>query len=196
MTNIEKAAELILLCAQKQILKKAVFSKPEGEDTLRMTATLRIIKGRPALQAERLTRDNKAHHQNISLDGGAAELCSLVSEFRQVNIITTVGDSEYRRSASGKDTLLGGDKLTAAAQKSEGGTVSVGGNDKKKNYILDGSEKFLILLGGYQAGRALSLGGGRRPTLRSQADGRRRRGGELFRYASGQGRGRRAAAQR
>ena len=26
MTNIEKAAELILLCAQKQILKKVVFS--------------------------------------------------------------------------------------------------------------------------------------------------------------------------
>ena len=147
MTNIEKAAELILLCAQKQILKKAVFSKPESENTLRMTATLRIIKGRPALQVERLTRDNKAHHQNISLDGGAAELCSLVSKFRQVNIITTVGDSEYRRSASGKDTLLGGDKLTSAAQKAEGGTVSVGGNDKKKNYILDGSEKFLILLG-------------------------------------------------
>jgi hypothetical protein len=147
MTNIEKAAELILLCAQKQILKKAVFSKPEAENTLRMTATLRVIKGRPALQAERLTRDNKAHHQNISLDGETSELCSLISEFRQVNIITTAGDSEYRRSASGKDTLLGGDKLTAAAQKSEGETVNVGGNDKKKNYILDGSEKFLILLG-------------------------------------------------
>ena len=148
MTNTEKAAELILLCAQKQILKKAVFSKPDDAETLKTTATLRIIKGQTVIQAERLSRDNKAHHKNIAADAsGMAELCALVGEFRQVNIISTAGECEYRRSSSGKDTLLGGDKLLASAQKSENGTVNIGGNDKKKNYILDGSEKFLILLG-------------------------------------------------
>lgn len=146
MNNIEKASELLLLCASSQTLKKAVFSKSEDENTVKMTATLKSIRGETILQTEAFTKDNKALHENIALDGDAqSKLFSLIEKFRQVNIISTAGECEYRRSASGNDTLLGENKLRAAFVDAK--KVGVGGNDKKKNYILSGSENFLILLG-------------------------------------------------
>ena len=146
MNNIEKASELLILCAASQTLKKAVFSKSEDENTVKMAATLKSIRGETVLQTETFTRDNKALHENISLDEKAQEkICALIEKFRQVNIISTAAECEYRRSASGNDTLLGEGKLRAALDSAK--KVGVGGNDKKKNYILSGSEKFLTLLG-------------------------------------------------
>ena len=148
MNNIEKTAELILLSSDAHILKKAVFSKPCKSEIIRSVATLKAIKGQTVIQIESFLSDNKASHKNISAysTDAEAELCALIGDFRQVNIITTVGECEYRRSASGNDTVLGGDKLRAAVENGAK-KLELSGNDKKKNYILDGSEKFLILLG-------------------------------------------------
>ena len=147
MTNIQKTAELILLCAKTQTLKKAVFSKPEDKETVKSVSTLKSIGGQTVIQIETFLADNKATHKNIPVsDTAQAELCAVIEGFRQVNIITTAGDCEYRRSASGNDTVLGDKKLRFSLQN-EIEKIGVLGNDNKKNRILDGSEKFLILLG-------------------------------------------------
>jgi len=146
MNNKEKTAAIILLAAKRSALKKAVFSKPCDKSTVRAVATLKSIKGQSVIQLESFLADNKAVHQNIAVDGGEAALAEVISAFRQVNVITVAGECEYRRSASGNDTLLGGDKLASALETCEQ-RISAGGNDKKKNYILEGNEKFLILLG-------------------------------------------------
>ncbi|MBE6600627.1 MAG: SAM-dependent methyltransferase [Ruminococcaceae bacterium] len=146
MNNIEKATELLLVAASAQILKKAVFSKPEDKNILRAVATVREIHNINVLQIETFLTDNKAIHKNMAIDD-PAKLSSLMENYRQVNIITTAGDAEYRRSASGNDTLLGDGKLRLAIEGGVGEKFAAKKNDNAKNYILKGDEKFLVLLG-------------------------------------------------
>ncbi len=152
MNNEEKTprtfaqmGELIALAGEKALLKKAVFSKPRDQGTLRMTVTRRLVGGRAVLQAETMRKDNKALHENIAPED-RARLAELVSLFAQVNLITTAGECELRRSKNGKITLIGGEKLLRAMGKGDAPTVAATGNNREKTYILRGDEPFLRLL--------------------------------------------------
>lgn len=155
MTNIditkispdEAIISLIALTSENNILKKAVFSKPADRDVLRMVATLKIIGKRQMLQAEYFMRDNKAIHKNIDLSELSANLTDIVPSFSQINLISTAGECELRRSKSGKTTLIGGAKLVTAINKNNSDKVEISGNDRKKERILKGNEPFLVLLG-------------------------------------------------
>ena len=147
MSPDEAMAALITLAASKNILKKAVFSKPSDKNVLRMVATQKIIGKKQMLQAEYFMRDNKAIHKNIDLSELDAVLSETVPSFSQINLISTAGDCELRRSKSGKSTLIGGTKLLSAISGDTADKVELSGNDKKKERILKGDEPFLILLG-------------------------------------------------
>ena len=135
----------IVQAACTHALKKAVLSKPRTEETLRTVLTLRMIGGRQVLQAETFYRDNKARHENIATDA-LERLVELIGAHGQVNLMTTAGDCELRRSKSGKTTLIGVEKLTRALQKDGVAAVEVKSNNRQKSYILGGSEPFLRLL--------------------------------------------------
>ncbi len=141
-------ADLIIRSASVGALKKAVFSKPQDKTVLRSVATVRMIGGRAALQVESFHTDNKATHKNLYLDDNALSesLRALISGFSQINLLTTAGDCEFRRSSSGKEILLGKDKLERALTAPLR-SVEIAGNNREKNRILNGSEPFLILLG-------------------------------------------------
>ncbi|MEE0969333.1 MAG: SAM-dependent methyltransferase, partial [Clostridia bacterium] len=126
-------------------LKKAVFSKSVSPDIKRAVVTLRKISDEDMLQIEEFKSDNKAVHKNIALTDKEA-LCSAASSFMQINVITTAGEGEYKRSKGGKETLIGLGKLTAE-NFAVSDTAETMGNDKEKNYILNGTEDFLKLLG-------------------------------------------------
>ena len=153
MTNEikEKVAGLIFKSATLRALKKAVFSKPLDKNIVRTVITLKDISGAPSLQAESFFSDNKAKHQNTPLASNDVinYLISLVSDFMQVNIITSAGECEYRRSASGKETVIGGDKLKKALESGDASIkkIEISGNNKEKAHILSGNEPFLIKLG-------------------------------------------------
>ena len=154
MNNNEKSLELacaILSSAKKQLLKKAVFSKSADKSIVRTTITLKSISGKPCLQAESLHTDNKAKHENIFIDTEEAvnSLEALISSFAQVNVITTVGDCEYKASKSGTQTLIGLTNLTKKMDLEENSAekVKLSDNNKKKNHIIDGSAPFLKYLG-------------------------------------------------
>ncbi len=142
-------ADLIIRSATVGALKKVVCSKSQDKAVLRSVATARMIGGRAALQFESFHTDNKATHKNIYLDDPTVSeaLASIIDGFLQVNLITTAGDCELRRSSSGKETLLGGDKLGRALSSSQIKPIELSGNNREKNRILNGSEPFLILLG-------------------------------------------------
>ena len=70
----EGIAALISAAAEKNVLKKAVFSKPTDPSVLKMTATLRRIGKRTVLQFEYFMRDNKAIHKNTDLGDNLAEI--------------------------------------------------------------------------------------------------------------------------
>ena len=137
--------DLIALAASGSRLKKAVFSKPRDAKILRVVITLRTVGGRTVAQAETFTADNKALHENIPTDD-SARFAALAALFGQVNLLTTAGDCELRVSKSGKETLLGGDKLSRALCADDAPSLKAGDNNRKKQYILRGDEAFLRLL--------------------------------------------------
>ena len=141
----KRMGALIAAAAESETLKKAVFSKPQDKSVVRAVLTLRLIGGRKQVQLERFLTDHKAVHENIS-PNDADRFCEICGEFGQINLITTAGDCEQRSSKSGKVTLLGYEKLLRALQKGEAPTAAVESNNRKKSYILDGSEPFLRLL--------------------------------------------------
>ena len=142
MSAKQELAVLIFDTANAKTLKKVVFSKPVSGDVTRTVGTLREIGGNTKLQLEHFHKDNKATHENLSLDKGEAPLLAHIENFAQINLITTQGDAEYRCNKRGNSVLLGANKLRAAS----GEQVSVVGNNKEKNYILTGHEPFLQLL--------------------------------------------------
>ena len=146
LTPMEQMGELISLSATMGTLKKVVFSKPDDETLRRAVMTLRKIGGRIMLQMERLKNDNKALHENVDVSD-AAGILALVEQFGQVNLMTTVGGCELRRSKSGHATLINGGTLLKALQKENVPKAQVVSNNRQKQYILSGNEPFLRLLG-------------------------------------------------
>lgn len=142
--EITEIVDIIAASAERAILKKAVLSKPIDKSVKRSVMTPKMISGRALLQTETFTIDNKALHTNTE-QGDLVALREICASYMQINVITTAGDCEYKRSKGGKETVIGAGRIM---RKSEGAEVAdIGGNDKEKNYILDGSEPFLKLLG-------------------------------------------------
>ncbi len=131
--------ELFLEILDKRILKKAVFSKSEDKSVIRDTVSLKEKKGNVFASVERLTKDNKAFHRTLSPDTCVAvqELEKMINEdFRQLNIMTTAGDIEIKRSKSGTVHISG--RLSDTSQKAE---IS----SDTKRYILDASRDTAFL---------------------------------------------------
>ena len=143
-----KISELILLSAEKQHIKKAVLSKPLDKTLQKVVLTKKLISGKEALQAEYFHKDNKVTHKNIFLESTTKEdLSALLSEFKQVNLITSLGECELRVSSSEKVALLGDKKLEKALMTATKIEAPIEANNREKSRILNGSEPFLKLLG-------------------------------------------------
>lgn len=160
-TPLERLADLVYRCAVASLMSKTVLSKCHDKAVQRCTLTLRRIRGEVMLQAETMRaaavakvvgkgEPVQASHENIPLTPeGAARLPGLLADFDQVNLITPIGNCEFRRSKNGKETLLGAAPLYTALDKGQDTPVRlpVVGNDKQKNRILTGEEAFLTHLG-------------------------------------------------
>ncbi len=145
-TPMGELIQIIILSAERGALKKVTLSKPTDKTLLRAVLTVKRIGERRMLQLERFLVDNKATHKNFALDDKET-LSDLLDGFLQVNVITTAGDCERKRSKSGTETLLGSKKLLTALTAGDVETVPDKKNDNEKSYILSGDEPFLKLLG-------------------------------------------------
>ncbi len=149
--NGEQLLILIEKAAQSGVLKKVIFSKPSDKNIKKTVLTLKSISGNDMMQAESFYTDNKAKHKNIEMSD-CETLSLMISDHAQINVITTLGECEYKVSKSGNCALIGGDKLLRVldSAKSLGiepiKRIAPGANNKKKNYILSGDEPFLKLL--------------------------------------------------
>ena len=145
--KIKDFASAILLSTEKQALKKLVFSKHKNKSTVKTVVTLKNIAGKLCLQAESFYADNKAKHENIPMDNAFLRLCELVESCMQVNLITTVGECEYKASKSGKITLIGVNNLVQKLNSNVLEKAEIAGNNQEKNYIISGNAPFLQYLG-------------------------------------------------
>lgn len=148
LTPSMQMRELICTAASGKQLKKVVFSKSVDPDVVRAVATLRHVGKSDCLQIERFCTDNKAKHENLPIEslGESNRIDELIASFQQINLITTAGDAELRTSKKGKIALIGGERLEKALESSDL-MVEIDGNNRAKQYILNGSEEFLRYLG-------------------------------------------------
>lgn len=138
---MEKVVSYVI---KNRILKKLVLSKSADKDIIRASGRLIEIKGEVYLALESFMADGKAIQKNYSENEAAKKISELVPEnFKQMNIITTMGDCEVKVSKKGKVTII--DKI----KKNETKEVTVEKNNKEKKYIIPDTEPvdFLIALG-------------------------------------------------
>ena len=147
MTLVDFVA-LIESSFKTETLKKLVLSRPKEGEISKISCRLVAHRGRRLLAMEFSLPGNTVSHKNVGEDELKSELSPLIENYQQVNLITTLGDAELKRSKSGKETVIGGEnlrrKLSGDAPNYE---KAIEAMDKKKNYILDGTELFLKKLG-------------------------------------------------
>ncbi len=153
--------ELLLGAARRQVLDRAVFSKCRDKAVRRYTLTPCLIKGEMMLQLETLraatvadTTVNRhtptqASQENLLLAAAEARIAALVAVCDQVNLMTSAGQVELRRSKGGKETVTGAAPLRRVLEGDAPtpSRITLGGNDRKKRHILTGEEPFLFELG-------------------------------------------------
>ena len=92
---------------ENKILKKLVLSKSVDKDIIRMTGRLIEIKGEVYLALESFLQDGKAVQKNIPIADSTEKILELVPDsFKQLNIITTMGDCEVKVSKKDKITVI------------------------------------------------------------------------------------------
>lgn len=143
---LDSLSELVSLLIKSNALKKISLSKPDATDEIKSVATVKTISGEHVLQIETFSKDNKAYHRNIK-NNFDVELRSIFSGYSQINVISTVGDCQFMRSKSGKETLIGDNKIRLSLSSGNIQGVEAANNNKTKNYILSGNEDFLKKLG-------------------------------------------------
>lgn len=136
---------LISECISSEALKKLVFSKPNGTEVSKISARLVSHRGRRHLAMELSLPGNTVSQKNIPEENISSEIGPLFESYSQVNLITQLGDAEWKRGKRG-EVVLGGDALL---RKISGGGFesAIETLDKQKNYILNGGEEFLKKLG-------------------------------------------------
>lgn len=145
MTN--KFIKLALLAAERGQFKKLVFSRPSSADAARVTARLCKNGEKELLSFEYAIADT-VRQVNKALGDAKELLQELSAEYRQANLITSLGDAELKTSKKGATVLLGGDallrKLSEERPRFEAAIEAL---DKEKSRLLSGSEPFLTALG-------------------------------------------------
>lgn len=148
MTKKSDFANLVDTACRSDALRKLVFSRPESSEIQKITGRLCSHRGRRILQLEYSLPGNTVSQKNVAEADVEAEIALLLDGYKQANLLTPLGDVEWKISKSGKEALLGADalrrKLTADTPYFERAIEAL---DKKKNYILTGGESFLIKLG-------------------------------------------------
>ena len=148
MNKKEIFVETVISSFQREIIKKLVFSRPTSSEVSKISGRLVAHRGRRMLVLEYSLPGNTVSHKNLPEGEVAATVSELLDGYSQANLITTLGDVEWKISKNGKEALLGADKLkNKLLGNGESFEKAIEALDNRKNYILDGSEDFLIALG-------------------------------------------------
>lgn len=115
---------------------KVVLSNGKGEYK-KIIFARKVLKGRNAYQLEKYTQ-TQVFHENIE-EGRLAEHIAMhfPAEFKQMNAFSLTTDYDVSRQKG---------NLAVSRRQAENKTILVGGNNRKKKYILD--EEWIFLHSG------------------------------------------------
>ena len=148
MDKQKEFIEAVELSFGNDSLKKLVFSRPTVGEIQKISARLVLHKGRRLLAVEYSLPGNTVSHKNIYGEEIKKFLAEGLAGYAQANLITTLGECEWKISKSGKVALLGYEKLVRRINEPRADFVSaVESLDKVKDRMLTGNEIFLKKLG-------------------------------------------------
>ena len=149
--EMQKKSEFSALVAKAfrtAILKKLVFSRPASAEAVKVSGRLCSHRQKSILALEYSLPSGTVSQENLSEERLEERISELLDSYKQANLITTLGDAEYKVSKKGKTALIGADailrRLSGDAPAFEKAIEAL---DKQKNYLLSGKEPFLIELG-------------------------------------------------
>lgn len=133
----------------KGLLKRLVFSKPQNDTYLRVSARMAKTAKGFVLAMEYAHKTTTVSQKNLTFESLEGELFPLFDSFLQVNLHTTLGDAEYKRKKDGEEVLLGASKLK---NKMKDGTAAapeqiIEALDRKKSYLVEADAPYLYALG-------------------------------------------------
>ena len=145
--NKDGFSSLVCAAVEREALKRLVFSRPVEGEVTKISGRLVAHRGKRLLTLELSLPGNTVSHKNLHESEIFGQVRELLDKYKQVNLITLLGDAEYKLGKSGY-VFLGADalsrKLSGEAPRFESAIESL---DKKKNYLLTGKESFLRALG-------------------------------------------------
>ena len=139
--------DLTLEAFRKEALKKIIFSRPTSDAPQKISCRLCAHRGQKILAVEFSLSGNTVSQKNLRESEIADFLDENLCRYKQVNLLTTMGDAEQKLGKSGA-VLLGADKLERKLSGTTPAFVSaVESLEREKSRILTGNEEFLISLG-------------------------------------------------
>lgn len=140
---MEKLRAEFVYAIENQILKKAVFSKPEDKSEIKTVLTPFLNKGELCVKKETFLKDGKAIQKILSVsEAESFVLESSTAAYRQINLVGQNKTFECLISSKGKPhysgTLIGGEKTAITLSQ-----------NKEKRYIItpEKDADFLSALG-------------------------------------------------
>lgn len=141
-------SELVKLTAESGALRKAILSAPlSGSDCLKVTLSLyKTADGKIAVSKEMQMSDGKMIRKNHLPSELFDILTELLPRFARANLLTPKAEAQLMTSKKGKITLIGESNVRHAIDTGDV-FVPKSGNNKIKNYIFKGNERWLFELG-------------------------------------------------
>lgn len=133
----------------KGFLKKIIFSRPVASEYTKISGRPASTKKGCLLVLEYSHASKTVSQKNIGFDALESHLRPLLDGFAQINLLTTLGEAEYKRKSDGTEVLLGADKLKRklGSNTENAPQAAIESLDRKKNYLIDGTEPYLFALG-------------------------------------------------
>ena len=127
---MEELKELLAEILRTRSLRKIVFSRPKDKSILKATGRIVNIRNERFVQIEKFLPDGKALHENQREDEALDALCTLAQDYRQIDILTSVGNCAVLISKSGKSHINNAIKGKLLPLPGED-------NDRAHSFILD-----------------------------------------------------------
>ena len=144
----QKFLDLIRCSAEREVMRKLVFSRPRDKSESSKISCRAVCHRSQRFFALEYTKGDTVSQKNLKFDEGYALFLSLLDTYQQVNLMTSIGDVEYKVSKSGKAILLGEGALQRKLNGDLSGfAIAPEGLERQKSYILKGDEPFLRVLG-------------------------------------------------
>ena len=143
----EKMAQLVVLTAERETLRRFVLSKPKSPDLAKkVSARLTVRRGRKILFFEESYPGGRVRQFALSPEEIPGTLPALMENYLQADLLTPSGDAVLLRSKKGTETLRGESNIRR--EQGDAPLISTLTTlDREPKRILTGSEPFLLALG-------------------------------------------------